>query len=70
MSENSLKPAALRELESEELQTQLTELKEELFNLRFKHHTGQLENFMQIPKVRKSIARIKTILHARQQEAS
>ena len=38
------------------------EYKEELFNLRFQQATGQLENTARLSKVRKNIARIKTIL--------
>jgi large subunit ribosomal protein L29 len=35
----------------------------ELFNLRFQHATGQLENPMKIPQLKKDIARIKTVLN-------
>jgi len=38
------------------------ELNEELFNLRFQQATGQLENVMRIPQVKRDIARLKTIL--------
>ena len=38
------------------------ELNEELFNLRFQHATGQLENVMRVPQVKRDIARLKTIL--------
>lgn len=38
------------------------ELHEELFNLRFQHATGQLENTMRIPQVKRDIARVKAIL--------
>jgi large subunit ribosomal protein L29 len=41
------------------------ELHEELFNLRFQHATGQLENTMRIPQVKRDIARVKTILKER-----
>ena len=67
MSDNILKAVDLRERSDEELSKQLDDLKQELFNLRFQHHTGQLENFMRIPHVKKNIARIKTVLHAREQ---
>jgi len=67
MSDNILKAVDLRERSDEELSKQLNDLKQELFNLRFQHHTGQLENFMRIPHVKKNIARIKTVLHAREQ---
>ena len=45
-----------------ELEQKLNELKGELFNLRFQMATGQLENPMRVRDVKKSIARIKTIL--------
>ena len=45
-----------------ELEQKLNELKGELFNLRFQMATGQLENPMRVKDVKKSIARIKTIL--------
>jgi large subunit ribosomal protein L29 len=44
----------------------LGELKEELFNLRFQSALGQLENPMRVREVRKSIARIKTVLRERE----
>lgn len=44
-----------------ELDQKVASLKEELFNLRFQHATGQLENPMRIREVKKTIARIKTI---------
>jgi large subunit ribosomal protein L29 len=45
-----------------ELEQKLVELKGELFNLRFQMATGQLENPIRVRDVKKSIARIKTIL--------
>lgn len=56
-----MKIKEIRELNSAELDQKLVSLKEELFNLRFQHATGQLENPMKIREVKKSIARIKTI---------
>ena len=56
-----MKAKEIRELSAEELNQKLASLKEELFNLRFQHATGQLENPMRIKDVKKSIARIKTI---------
>lgn len=49
-----------------ELQSQLTELKTELFNLRFQLATGQLDNPLRINTVRKDIARVKTIVRERE----
>jgi large subunit ribosomal protein L29 len=48
-----------------ELETKLGDLKEELFNLRFQHATGQLENPMRIREVKKTYARVKTIIQER-----
>ena len=55
-----------RSLNNADLETKLGELKEELFNLRFQHATGQLENPMRIREVKKSYARIKTIITERE----
>ena len=57
-----MKPKDLRLLSEGELLEKAKELNEELFNLRFQHATGQLENVMRIPQVKKDIARLKTIL--------
>lgn len=56
----------IREMSETELQSRLDELKTELFNLRFQLATGQLDNPMQIKRVRKDIARVKTIVRERQ----
>jgi large subunit ribosomal protein L29 len=55
----------LRLLSEGELLHKEKELNEELFNLRFQHATGQLENTMRIPQVRRDIARVNTILRER-----
>lgn len=57
-----MKAKEIRQMSDKELDTQLQELKSELFNLRFQLATGQLENPMRIKEVKKSIAQIKTIL--------
>ena len=51
----------IRDMSAEDLDKKLSELKEELFNLRFQMATGQCENPMKIREVKKSIARIKTV---------
>lgn len=56
----------LRKVADDELSTQLVELKEELFNLRFQSATGQLENHGRLKAVRKEIARIYTVLRERE----
>ncbi|EGP5211211.1 50S ribosomal protein L29 [Enterococcus faecium] len=58
-----MKVKEIRELTTAEMLDQEKQLKEELFNLRFQLATGQLENTARIKEVRKSIARIKTVLH-------
>jgi large subunit ribosomal protein L29 len=55
----------LRELSDKELQAKLLEKKEELFNLRIRNATGQLENNHQLGLVRKEIARIYTVMNER-----
>ena len=57
-----MKTAELREKNVEELKTELTELLREQFNLRMQHSTGQLEKTDQLKKVRRNIARVKTVL--------
>ena len=55
----------LRLLSEEELIHKEKELHEELFNLRFQHATGQLENTMRVPQVKRDIARVKTLLRGK-----
>ena len=57
-----MKAKDLRVLNEGELLVKERELNEELFNLRFQQATGQLENVMRIPQVKRDIARLKTIL--------
>ena len=61
-----MKASELRELTVEELQTKLTELKTELFNLRFQLAVNQLENSNRIGAVKKDIARVSTVIRQRQ----
>ncbi len=65
-----MKTSQVRELTSVELEQKLLELKGELFNLRFQHATNQLENPIRIKEVKKTIARIKTILRERELQES
>ena len=57
-----MKAKEIKNLTDEELSAKLSELKTELFNLRFRHASGQLENPMQINLVKKDIARVKTVI--------
>jgi large subunit ribosomal protein L29 len=59
-------PGELREASDDELESQLREAKEELFNLRFQMATGQLDNNRRLRTVRRDIARIYTILRERE----
>jgi large subunit ribosomal protein L29 len=54
--------AELRDLSYDELATRLVEARQELFNLRFQHVTGQLDNYARLGQLRKEIARLETIL--------
>ncbi len=63
-----MKVAEVRELDVTQLEDRLAQTRRELFNLRFQHATGQLENTGQIKEVRKNIARILTVLNQKQQE--
>jgi len=58
-----MKAKDLRELTAEELNKKKRDLKEEIFNLRFQHSTGQLENTSRMRLVKKDIARIEAVLH-------
>src|ERR1700747_3726788 len=61
-----MKVAELRVLEEDELDGRLRTARRELYELRFKHAVGQLENASQIAKVRHDIARIMTVLNERE----
>jgi large subunit ribosomal protein L29 len=58
-----MKAKDLRELTREELNKKKKDLKEEIFNLRFQHSTGQLENTSRMRLVKKDIARVEAVLH-------
>jgi len=60
-----MKVDELRILEADELGMRLRTARRELYELRFKHAVGQLENSSQISKVRHDIARIMTVLRER-----
>lgn len=66
-----MKASEIRELSPDEMQRKAVDLKEELFNLRFQHEIGQLENPMKMKQTKRDIARIKTIIQEseRQEEA-
>ncbi len=60
-----MKAADLRAKSDDELKDELVSLRKEAFNLRFQAASGQLENTAQVNKVRKDIARVKTVLGER-----
>ena len=59
----------VREKSSEELMKSLDDMKVELFDLRFARATGSIENPMRIRELKKSIARVLTVLRERNGEA-
>lgn len=56
----------LRELPIEDIERQLEEVKEELFNLRFQNATGQLDNYKRLGELRRDVARLRTLLRERE----
>ena len=63
-----MKVKELRNLKSEELQKKITESKKELFELRLKQSTGNLDKPSKVHELRKDVARMKTILRERELE--
>lgn len=61
-----MKAKEIHEMTDQELTAKLAELKDELFNLRFRHATGQLENPNVLNGVKKDIARVKTVIRERE----
>ncbi|UCD33098.1 MAG: 50S ribosomal protein L29 [Desulfobacterales bacterium] len=57
-----MKASEIRELSIEEIRRKADDLKEELFNLRFQHEVGQLENPQKMKQTKHDIARVKTII--------
>ena len=56
-----MKSSEINEMSPEEMQRKISDLKEELFNLRFQHEIGQLENPQKMKQIKRDIARIFTI---------
>ena len=57
-----MKASEIREMSVTELNEKLSDLKAELFNLRFQHTINQLDNPMRLKEVKKDIARVKTMI--------
>jgi large subunit ribosomal protein L29 len=58
-----MKAKELRELTPEEISKRQKDLREEVFNLRFQHSTGQIENTSRMKALKKDLARIEMVLH-------
>ena len=58
----------IREMTDAELSAELEKMQKELFNLRFQHVTGQLDNPVQMREVKRNIARVKTIIREKELE--
>ena len=61
-----MKAKQFHDMSNAELQAKLVELKNDLFNLRFRLAVGQLENPMQLAEFKKDIARVMTVLRERE----
>ena len=57
-----MKASEIRALSAEEMLRKVDDLKQEFFNLRFQHETGQLENPQRMKQTKRDIARLKTII--------
>ena len=62
----ALKPSDIRDLPLDDIEQQLAETKQELFNLRFQNATGELDNYMRLKELRRDVARIHTIIRERE----
>jgi large subunit ribosomal protein L29 len=60
-----MKAAEFRDMTLDQLDDQLVKMKKEQFNMRFQRASGQLENTARVREVRRDIARLKTIAHAK-----
>ena len=58
----------MREMSEVELNAELVKMKKDLFNLRFQHVTGQLENPVKMREAKREIARVKTIIREKELE--
>jgi len=62
-----VKAKAMREMSPDEIRTRLQELREELFNLRFRNAMKQLDNPLKIREGRREMARLLTVLREKEQ---
>jgi len=63
-----MKAAKFREMSREELESEAGAFSEQLFRLRLQKATGQLEDVMKIRKIRRDLARVKTVLTQKEKE--
>ena len=61
-----MKLKKIREMSEAELNSELVRMKKDLFNLRFQHVTGQLENPIKMRETKRDIARVKTIIREKE----
>jgi|DewCreStandDraft_4_1066084.scaffolds.fasta_scaffold01499_44 large subunit ribosomal protein L29 len=61
-----MKPSELRGMSDQELRAKENETAQELFRLRFRHASGQLDNTARLRQLRRELARIKTLLKERE----
>ncbi|MFQ5354332.1 MAG: 50S ribosomal protein L29 [Thermodesulfobacteriota bacterium] len=64
-----MKPKELRDMTAEDLDAKAEELRKELFNLKMRHATSQLENPLKLRILRRDIARVNTIAASKKEEA-
>jgi large subunit ribosomal protein L29 len=62
-----MKPVEIRELSMDELQAKEQDLRSEVFNIRIKRSTGQLENTARLKQLRRDIARVETIMREKRE---
>lgn len=58
-----MKASEIRDMTPNEIKQKLNEFKQELFNLRFQHEVGQLENSKKLELAKRDVARLKTVLN-------
>jgi len=63
-----VKPSSIREMTAEDIRTRVSELREELFNLRFRNAMKQLDNALKIREARREMARHLTVLTEKEKE--
>jgi len=64
-----MKPAEIRDMTLEEMKAKQEEIAKDLFNLRMRHATNQLENPLKLRYLKRDIARVRTIIAEKEREA-